>query len=149
MYLDIIGNGPYYSNIKNMIASYQIEHLVNLHGFLEKEKAELIISNSLLGYALFPNDKDNHSLNAEPGKIKYYYILNKPVILSNNIDLSHKINDYGCGFIIEPKVDSLKNLLTLLSKEIDSIKQKELNISNFISKECISDNHFDKFFEEK
>jgi hypothetical protein len=101
------------------------------------------------GYAVFSNFKGNHSLNAEPGKIKLYSIYKIPCIVTKNIYLSKLLKKYECGLIIKDnKHKTIANIIKKIIRNNYIYKKKfRRNIKEFIKKECIADFHFENFFK--
>jgi glycosyltransferase involved in cell wall biosynthesis len=147
MYVHIIGDGPFKNNLQCIVKKKEISKYFFFYGFLDEKKVANVFSRCDLGYAVFPDYADNHSLNAEPGKVKCYYIYKLPVVITNNIYLSKLIKKYNCGFVIRPNQRSINELL---KKNLKSMCRKiSLNINNFYQNECLATKHFDKFFEAK
>jgi glycosyltransferase involved in cell wall biosynthesis len=148
IHIHVIGDGPYLSGFKSNLIKKKITNFFSIHGYLDLSKTSKIISGADYGYAIFPSFKGNHSLNAEPGKIKMYYIFNKPCIISNNIYLSKLIKRYKSGIVLK-KIDSnliSRKLMKLVKYRSFYNNKFKKNILNFKNNECVADIHFDKFF---
>jgi glycosyltransferase involved in cell wall biosynthesis len=148
IHIHVIGDGPYLSGFKSNLIKKKITNFFSIHGYLDLSKTSKIISGADYGYAIFPSFKGNHSLNAEPGKIKMYYIFNKPCIISNNIYLSKLIKRYKSGIVLKKINSNLisRKLMKLVKYRSFYNNKFKKNILNFKNNECIADIHFDKFF---
>jgi glycosyltransferase involved in cell wall biosynthesis len=151
IHVHIIGDGPYLSVLKSNLVKRKVINFFTIHGYLDLNKTSKIISSADYGYAVFPSCKSNHSLNAEPGKIKMYYIFNIPCLISNNIYLSKLIKKYECGEVLNGTNPNLisSTLIKLIRYKLFYNNKFKKNILNFRNNECIADVHFDKFFNEE
>lgn len=148
IHIHIIGDGPYSNNLKKILIKNNLNSFFSIYGRLDFKKASKIIFAADYGYAIFPNFKGNHSLNAEPGKIKMYYIYNIPCIVSYNVYLSKMIKKYDAGLVIKKNTleEISSNLIKLVKYKSYYNNKFKNNVLNFKNSECISDVHFDKFF---
>ncbi len=149
IHIFIVGDGEYLNKVKNKIIINKLQSFFTICGFLNEKKLAKIMLIADYGYAVFSNFKGNHSLNAEPGKIKLYSIYNIPCIVTKNIYLSKLIKKYDCGLII--KDNNQKSISSIIKKIIRNNnfykKKFSKNIKKFIKKECIADLHFENFFK--
>jgi len=150
IHIHIIGDGPYLSNFKNNLIKNNLQSFFSIYGRLDFNKVSKIIFASDYGYAIFPNFKGNHSLNGEPGKIKMYYIYNLPCIVSHNVYLSKLIKKYDAGLVLRKNTlkEISSNLIRLVKYKSYYNDKFKNNVLNFKNNECISDVHFNNFFNQ-
>jgi len=142
----IVGTGPYLNEFKELVVKLNLDQYFYFTGFLKLESLAKELSTVTFGITMFPNLKSNHSLSAEPGKIKLFYSLNTPIIISNNVLISKKIEEFKAGVIIEYNEDKL--FKSIIKYQDDSKYEAICNNAKLFKKEeCISDIHFDKAFK--
>ena len=149
IHIYIVGEGEYLNEVKSKIILNKLQNFFTICGFLNNKKLIKIMSIADYGYAVFSNFKGNHSLNAEPGKIKLYSIYKIPCIVTKNIYLSKLLKKYECGLIIKDnKHKTIANIIKKIIRNNYIYKKKfRRNIKEFIKKECIADFHFENFFK--
>lgn len=99
----------------------------NIH-FLSAVKPEdvpLYTSSADFGIHIIPNSCLNHYY-CLPNKVYEYILSGIPPIVSDFPDMSKVVNDYNCGWCIEPTKKGLKFVLETIDK--DSINSKKNNL---------------------
>jgi hypothetical protein len=79
-----------------------------------------------------------------------YYIYNLPCIVSHNVYLSKLIKKYDAGLVLRKNTlkEISSNLIGLVKYKSYYNDKFKNNVLNFKNNECISDVHFNNFFNQ-
>lgn len=134
----IIGSGPIESSLRTQAQGFPIKFtgfIGNIH--------EVYTILSHCSFAVAPYEPDTISQYTDPGKIKVYFSLGLPVVVTNVPQISHEINRENCGLVIEPNQRALTDALTLLLTDNNLFEGLRNNVPK-IAEKYSWDNIFDK-----
>lgn len=98
----IIGSGPILDQLKKMAQSLPIE-FTGFMGNINQVYEKL----SQCAFAVAPYEQGTISQYTDPGKVKVYFSVGLPVIISSVPQISSEIKQEKCGIVIENTVESL------------------------------------------
>lgn len=107
----IIGNGPYMSDLKLEIQMTELEAHFELVGFVE-EFEEVLETLKQCGIALAPynpQDSNNFTYYADPGKIKVYLGSGLPIVMSDVPKIAQTIQEEEAGLICKFDAEDIAN----------------------------------------
>lgn len=113
---NIIGTGPYQNELIEYINKNNYKN-VNLFGYIDSEIEVLkMIKDSLLGYALWNENKNDNSYYSDSGKPKFYTSIGIPVIISKHIYSAKFYKRFNAGIVVENEQEHIiKKLINYLN----------------------------------
>ena len=114
---DIYGSGREEKKLKKLIKKYNLENKINLCGQIEHSKIHQTLDN----YDIFILPSVNETFG-----ISYLEALSRGLITIGvkNTGIDGVIKNYENGFLIEPRIDEIKEILTKISKMNSEEKEK-------------------------
>lgn len=132
--LEIIGGGEQMDELKQLINEFSINSNVKFYGWKEKKEAESLMSDGAIGLAPFNTlIIDEKIKNADPAKIKDYFALGLPVIMTNATINARAIQRAKCGIIIDYTPESLANAVVKLLSNEKLLKSYRKNALDYVS----------------
>lgn len=132
--LEIFGDGNEKAYLQNKAQKLKVYDYVKFYGWIrERKELEALMSDGALGIATFnPKIVDDKVRNGDPGKIKDYMLMGMPVITTNAVGYSQKIEKSRSGLVVNYKeADLAKAVIKLLSDE-QLLKEYRDNALKFI-----------------
>jgi glycosyltransferase involved in cell wall biosynthesis len=112
--LQIIGNGDYIDELKEITQSFQCESQIRFHGWVDHRKLTSMIAKFDVG--IIPHPKNGHTDNTIPNKIFDYMAAGKPVLVSNARPLERMVKKLNCGIVyVDGSIDSMANAIRAFS----------------------------------
>ncbi len=132
--LEIFGDGNEKAFLQNKAKKLKVHDYIKFYGWIrERKELEALMSDGALGIATFnPKIVDDKVRNGDPGKIKDYMLMGMPVITTNAVGYSQKIEKSRSGLVVNYKEEDLaKAVIKLLSDE-QLLKEYRKNALKFI-----------------
>lgn len=132
--LEIFGDGNEKAYLQNKAQKLKVHDYIKFYGWIrERKELETLMSDGALGIATFnPKIVDDKVRNGDPGKIKDYMLMGMPVITTNAVGYSQKIEKSRSGLVVNYKeADLAKAVIKLLSDE-QLLKEYRDNALKFI-----------------
>lgn len=132
--LEIFGDGNERAYLQNKAKKLKVNDYIKFYGWIrERKELETLMSDGALGIATFnPKLVDDKVRNGDPGKIKDYMLMGMPVITTNAVGYSQKIEKSRSGLVVNYKEEDLaKAVIKLLSDE-QLLKEYRNNALKFI-----------------
>lgn len=146
--LNIIGSGPYYSELSSSIRNLGLGSSIKMHGFIvEDEKAFDILKDCMIGIAPWTGDDTDNSHFADPGKPKLYALLGLPILLTKYTMISSSIVEMGAGVSIDFSEEEFINAIDSMMGDIAEHKKLMAGLEKF-KKICGADSIFSDAFNK-
>jgi len=145
--IQIIGDGPFSQELRNMVIQKKLENHFKFAGFIKNEEEMLdLLSRSAIGLALYNDSTDNRNIIcADSGKPKLYALLGLPAIVTNFCSISDEIKKQKAGISINYNSDELVDAISFLLE--DQQRLIELKVNSFkLGESFVSDSIFDEAF---
>jgi glycosyltransferase involved in cell wall biosynthesis len=143
--LNIIGNGPYRSDLDELISKLKLNKYIKLWGRVEDPiEADKIIADAVLGFALY-KPENQLVYTTEPGKVKRYLALGVPVFMTDTGLITQEIQQNKCGFSVKYNARYVASSVWNFLQNKAEIQQYRQNAIQYASK-YIWDDIFSKAF---
>lgn len=131
---DIIGGGEEEKSLKQLAGQLGVSKNVFFHGWIaDRQKMEKLLSDAALGMATFNTDiLDEKIKNADPGKIKDYMLFGIPVVTTEALSYSRKLEERKCGIVIPYQPQDLSRAVLKLLSDQKILRQYRENTLEFI-----------------
>lgn len=130
--LNLIGTGPDEDYFKKLSKKLGLQKNVIFHGFVpEGEKFTNLMSNNILGIALY-KDEEDFMRYTEPAKVKYYLSFGVPAIVSDVPKIAKELEKVKVVFAVK---NDARFITEVIKKYILDYKLQESykkNIENFV-----------------
>lgn len=115
--LEIIGDGPSLSILKEQVKTMGLMSKVKFYGLVNDEKQiKSIVSRWQIGLAPYDPSISNMTLYSEPSKVKFYLEYRLPVIMTKITYLHKEIEKYKAGLTIDFNSKSLSSAIFHIQK---------------------------------
>lgn len=111
VHFDLVGDGSYLADIKNLVEESQVSDEVTIHGF--KHFTQIVDLYESANVALIPHIKSGHTDNTIPHKIFQYMYAEIPMIVSNCDPLVRIVNETKSG--VSYRYDSPEELVEIVA----------------------------------
>lgn len=141
----IIGQGPFLSELKNMVFQEKLNRYFNFLGFIKNEDKMLdILSGCAIGVALYHSSSDRDNITcADTGKPKLYALCGLPIITTEVYILHEEITHNKAGKVIDYSVADLKNAICYMMENDERLEELRKN-SYCFGEQFISETIFDE-----
>jgi len=97
-----VAEGNYLLKLKEIIDQYSLQKQVWFpNKFISEKELKYVLSDCLIGLALYKTDKSQFTWYTDPGKIKTYLEFGLPVIMTDTSVVTRDIIGFHCGEIIK------------------------------------------------
>ena len=145
--LRVIGHGPYFAELKNLIEKIGIEDRFIFHGFIKNnEEVYDILSCCMAGLATWTGDETDNSIYADPGKPKLYALLGLPIIITKAPYISELISELGAGIVIDYNEDDFVLAVEKIIVNEKSFQTYRDGVERF-KPYCLAENIFNEAFK--
>ena len=127
---EVIGGGDV-EYLKKQIKDEGLEKYFNVYGRInEVEKIEDILMSCSIALApYYPEDKNNFSYYADPGKVKFYLGCGLPMVITDVPPIAKDIEKNECGVVSEYNSDNFAGkIIEILSNEEKYLRYKNNSI---------------------
>ncbi|MCZ7355909.1 MAG: glycosyltransferase [Candidatus Methanoperedens sp.] len=129
----IIGNGEYETELKKLAYHLEIDKYVEFRGpIYDSKELNKILGKSHIAVAMYDNGKASFTYYADPTKLKTYFAMGLPVLLTDIPYNAHEIERCHCGKIIRNNVESIKSAIIELIENEDILKEYSINATKYI-----------------
>ncbi len=97
VHFTIVGSGKQLDELKKFVEENDLNSIVSLLGWIDRDKAEAVIEKADIG--IVPHYKCSHWDNTIPNKLFDYMNLGVPVLSSDTIPVERIISETQCGLI--------------------------------------------------
>lgn len=144
--LEIIGEGPALSNLKETVNVLELNNRVKFYGFVQKEKKIInIVKKWQIGLAPYDPSPFNMTYYADPSKVKFYLEYKLPVIMTKITYMANELQKYHGGVCIDYNYISLKQAIKKIQKNYDYFLTGVNKLINVYGYDALYDKQF-KFF---
>jgi len=112
--IKLIGLGPDYDNINQLILKYKVNSRILLYNNLERKEIFTILSKGGVGIAPYILH-DDWVYYCDPIKIKEYLAFGCPVVTTDVIEISKTLEQKKCGIISGDSKDTIDKAIEILS----------------------------------
>jgi len=140
--LNIIGSGPYHSELSTLITKFDLSSSIKMHGFISDDNEAFdVLENCMIGIAPWTGDDTDNSYYADPGKPKLYALLGLPILLTKFTMISSTIVEMGAGKAINYSEDDFIYAIEEMMGDLTEYKKYMAGLENF-KKICGADSIF-------
>ena len=111
VHFDLVGNGSYLADIKNLINELHVQDNVTIHGFKPFTQIQDLYASA--NVALIPHIKSDHTDNTIPNKIFQYMYAEIPMVVSDCNPLMRIINETNSG--VSYRYDHPEELVAIIT----------------------------------
>ncbi len=129
----IIGTGEYETELKKLAYNLEIDKYVEFIGPIYNSKElNKILAKSHLAVAMYDKEKASFTYYADPTKLKTYFAMGLPVLLTEILYNAKEIERYHCGKIIRYNVESITSTIVELIENEEILKEYSINATKYI-----------------
>lgn len=130
--LNLIGSGPDEDYFRGLSVEKGLTKNVIFHGFVpEGRKFDTLMSNNLLGVALYKNEEDFMKYT-EPAKVKYYLGFGVPAIISDVPKIAKELDKANVAIAVENDKESIVSVIRKFMLDSSLQKKYKDNIRSFV-----------------
>ncbi len=113
--LDVIGGGPYLSELQRQACESGLDERVTFHGFIDDHTdLEKILMQCGVGVALYDPASADFSYLADPGKPKVYLACGLPVVITDVPEIAKEIEERGAGSVVGYNAEEIQKALSAI-----------------------------------
>lgn len=113
--IEAAGDGIKKESFLNQIKEYDLDKIINYHGYMDMKDIVKLINKSHIGFS--PRTQDEISRTAFPVKIYEYLACGLPVIVSPVGECSHMVEANKCGFGIDLDIEKFHEMVERFKNE--------------------------------
>lgn len=122
--LEIIGDGPMFTELKKMSEKFGLNKRVRFLGLLQNDKdIERVVSRWQIGLAPYDPSRDNMTYYTEPSKIKFYLEYKIPVIMTKITYMAKELEEHRGGVCIDYNSKSLLKAINNIQNDYNEYKR--------------------------
>ncbi|OGZ67599.1 MAG: hypothetical protein A3D35_02415 [Candidatus Staskawiczbacteria bacterium RIFCSPHIGHO2_02_FULL_34_9] len=121
--LKVIGGGDI-DYLKEEILANDLDGYVDILGRIENQEEinNILLTSGIAIAPYYPEDKNNFSYYADPGKVKIYLGCGLPIVITNVPPIAKDISNNQAGFIAEYEADDFADKILTIQKNYDFYK---------------------------
>ena len=144
----IVGDGPLFLRLKQLVNKLQISKNVIFTGFIKEHSGvDERLRKAAIGIAMFEPVKDSYEYYSDAGKPKVYLAAGLPVIITRVPEIADEIDREKAGIVIEYNKKELADAITTFLKN-DVIYAKYRENATELSKKYLWENIFNSAFRQ-
>jgi|TARA_B100001964_G_C14218964_1_gene594288 glycosyltransferase involved in cell wall biosynthesis len=150
-YLELIitGSGEEEKELRKMVHNYSLDSKVKFLGVIPDHKElELLLSECIIGFALYAPTKETYKQYTDVGKPKLYMACGLPVIITRIPPIAREIKRVEAGIVVDHDINSVVSAaktILLNDKLYERYKENAILYANQFDWEYIFDKAFRNF----